>query len=459
MPNNSAKIMQWKAGEEKDSKGFYWSTKLAVQQAWEQYNTVEEPQNHRTFRSTIHVTMIPIICFELMIDRATFDRIPDAELIDLLDRKLKPTGPAEYLIKLRQIRFNNDDRSGTLLHRYRAFAEPFLQLVAEATDAGCPINNESTKLAFKAACRGNELLMMFLQEDRWTTAATAHHRIMAQLRNFNSLQTMNSMNTSITQATPGQAVVMAPAQPHAHLPPQVPVPHPHAQHHPVKPNFHQPRQQTAMVNVMHQLLDRFERLDRSQASVVVPSPSPQQNATASYPAARVNVGQLNPAPNATPTFTSPRAPRVHDLTPHPGLDSRGPYWHPEGQQFQCRFKPCLAMFCQGCGRHGHTAAECVRRNAQGFNAFGYYADRYPNQGALMFPAPPPNPAPQLQQAPVSSTAFPTPHRINQSGGHPAAQPSSAPPPPPRYTPVVRSNVSMQTTPAEPPPLEAVPSQQ
>jgi hypothetical protein len=451
MPNNSAKIMQWKAGEEKDLKGFYWSTKLAVQQAWEQHNMVEEPQNHRTFRSTIHVTMISIICFELLIDRATFDLISDASLIELLDRRLKPTGPAEYLIKLRQIKFNNDEKSGTLLHRYRAFAEPFLQLVSEATDAGCPINAESTKLAFKAACRGNELLMMFLQEDRWTTAAAAHHRIVSQLRNFDSLTTMNSMNVNLSAATaPAPAVIAAPVQLQI-PPPPIFAPAPPTQHsHQTRPQYAH-RQQTAMVNVMSQLMERFDRFDRSQANPVVLSHAPQQQMNCLPPAAIVNAGIIHPAPGMLPTSSAQRAPRVHDLTPHPGLDARGPYWHPPTPVLECRFSPCTALFCQGCGRHGHTAAECIRKGAPGFNVSGYFADRYPNQSALMFPrpaGPPPIPA--------AGAAFPTPHQLNPPKSNSTA---ASRPQPPRYTPVARSNACIQTASTETPPTSGAPAVQ
>jgi hypothetical protein len=107
--------------------------------------------------------MLPIICSELAMTRLQFDRVSDAELIDSIDKKLKPTGPADYLIKMRQIKFDTKEPSKTsLLHRYRAFAEPFLQLLAEATEAGCPINEESAKLAFKEQCRGSNLMMMWL---------------------------------------------------------------------------------------------------------------------------------------------------------------------------------------------------------------------------------------------------------------------------------------------------------
>jgi hypothetical protein len=464
MPNPSAKIMQWKAGEEKDGKGFYWSTKLAVQQAWEQHNLIEEPQNYKSFRSTIHVTMIPIICFELRITRPAFDIISDAELMERLDSKLKPTGPAEYLIKLRQIKFNHDEKTDTLLHRYRAFAEPFLQLVAESRDAGCQINDESIKLAFKAACRNNELLMMFLQEDRWTDAEAAHHRIMTQLRSFNSLQTLNSMNVNIHAQPQAQQAAAAPA---AHpMPTSMPAPaNPPAQFqvapppppaHPQPPRHHfppPPRHQTAMVNVMNQLMDRIDRLDRTQSHSVAPIPAPSQHYAAPAPpapAVQVNYGQALPHNTGGAAAASPyRNPRVHDLTPHPGVDGRGQYWHPSGQLFECRFNPCTAIFCQGCGRHGHTSAECSRRLLPGFNSSGYFAERYPGQGALfaqgaaqrMTSPGQPQFIPAAPHTPQTPPPFPTPHRINPPSG--AAGPS--PSPAPRYTPVVRNNAA-QTAP-------------
>ena len=121
---------------------------MAVQQSWEQHNKSEEIHGYRTFRSTIHCTMVPIICAELALTRADWDKIQDAELIIRLDKILQPTGPVDFLIKLRTIKFNHADAKTPLVHRYRAFAEPFLQLPAEAQDAGCPINGEFIKLAY-----------------------------------------------------------------------------------------------------------------------------------------------------------------------------------------------------------------------------------------------------------------------------------------------------------------------
>jgi len=113
-----------------------------------------------------------------------------------------------------------------------------------------------------------------------------------------------------------------------------------------------------MVNVMNQLMSRFDQLDRAQASSAA--------AHASTPL--VNYANTPASPSHPPVSIAPsmRAPKVHDLTPHPGLDARGPFWHPQGAQFACNYAPCTTLFCQGCGRHGHTSAECLRKAQPGW---------------------------------------------------------------------------------------------
>ena len=133
-------------------------------------------------------------------------------------------------------------------------------------------------------------------------------------------------------------------------------------------------------------------------------------------------------------------------TPHPGLDARGPNWHVHGPHLGCSRTPCgSTLFCQGCGMHGHSSADCRKAGRHPkWNAQGYYSDRYPGAGALEYearpaqqahsqPTPPagqqqlaapqpriPPPPFQLQPAP----AFPTPHRVNYTQRTPAA---TAPP--------------------------------
>jgi hypothetical protein len=437
MSSNSSKLLQWKAGDEKDCKGFYWSTKLAVQQAWEQYNTAEDVHNYRTFRSCIHCTMLPIICAELSLTRMQFDKISDAELIDRIDKQLKPSGPADYLIKMRQIKFDTKEPSTTsLLHRYRAFAEPFLQLLAEAIEAGCQINDESIKLAFKEQCRGSPLMMMWLQENRWTNASAAHQRIMAHLKSYNTLLTLQSMNG---QAAP--AVLQLPA-PVGQAPlQQAAMPAPLQQQQQAVPpavlQQNQPAQQPRPYYTPQQRAD-YKRLKNAEQQA---SPQQAQQAHQAF--------QFHPTPpqqQPNPLFQQPLLvnnvlsppPAVPASYSQPGLDHRGPFWHPVGAK--CRYTPCTSPFCQGCGEHGHSVQECKKRNKHAnWNYSGYYSEQRPGQGPLVYDGPA---RPQTQfaaPAPAAAPpAFPTP--FSQTG-RPVPPPPVAPAR--SYTPVIRSNAASQ----------------
>ena len=153
-------------------------------------------------------------------------------------------------------------------------------------------------------------------------------------------------------------------------------------------------------------------------------------------------------PQQAPSFSVPSS-------LHPGLDARGPNWHVHGPHLACRNTPCGGLlFCQGCGTHGHSSADCRRRIHPNWNASGYYSDRYPGAGPLPYiPRPSPmqpqqftpalQPVLPLQQTvpfqqprippPPSfaapSTPFPTPHRLNNiTRSSPAAAASPAPAP-------------------------------
>ena len=392
---NQQKLMWWKAGEEKDGKGFFWSVMQAVQQTWEQLNASDEAQSYRSFRSAIHFSMIPIICAELLITRQQFDAMPDAQLIDQIEQKLKPSCPADYLIKLRQIRFSKDPAQD-LLHRYRAFAEPFIQLITEAREAGCPMNERSIELAFRSQCKDNELLMMWLQEERWSDTATSHQRIVKHLRSYDALRTLDSLNSQGTPQHPPrleQTLSQAPIA--AHMPP---VGHDAAPAPPRAPQFaHHQHQNTndggraaphrfqhqhhkgghgIMANVMDQLLTRFEALEQHSATPSMHSNYAQTSAQ--------DLHYLQPsANNAGALAASPAAQQPAGAQKeHPGLDHRGPNWHQYGAALQCRFNPCSIVFCQGCGRHGHHSSECSRAHLPRWNHHGYFSDKYAGEGAL-----------------------------------------------------------------------------
>jgi hypothetical protein len=465
MASNQSKLLQWKAGSERECRGFYWSTKLAVQQAWEQYNTSEDMHSYRTFKSTIHCTMVPVICAELTITRDQFDKISDAELIDLVDKKLKPTGPADYLIKMRQIKFDTTEPSTTsLLHRYRAFAEPFLQLLAEATEAGCPINEESAKLAFKEQCRGSNLMMMWLQEDRWSNASTAHSRIMTHLKNYNTLVTLQSLNG---QNFPQQAPVQGQQQQQVALPaiqqqqqaaPQAiqqqqqapfaagqPVQQQHPYYSLQQRNEYKRQKMLSMQPAVQAFQPQAPQAPpAAQQAVPMPMRPFQQPNSLFQPQQQQQVQanlsfqpqQQQQVPMQANNMMSPQQP-AQPLYDQPGLDHRGPHWHPIGAK--CRFNPCNSPFCQGCGEHGHSAENCKKRGKHAnWNYSGYYSEQRPGQGPLIYdgPAKLPLQFPAPAQAPPATSAlpFPTPHTHMQ-------RPTPPPPASPNrnYTPVARSN--------------------
>jgi hypothetical protein len=216
------------------------------------------------------------------------------------------------------------------------------------------------------------------------------------------------------------------------------------------------QQQQIIANAVQQSVD--SAMQRMSSIQHIPA-SPHTHIAAQTPAlpaaASMNVANL---PQQAPSFTVPSS-------PHPGLDARGPYWHVHGPHLTCRNTPCGSLsFCQGCGTHGHTSAECRRRTNPGWNASGYYSDRYPGAGPLQyrpqstqlqqFATPPPQTTQLLQQNPpfqqpriapppvypAQSNPFPTPHKmnnINRSHPSPAAAPISP-------APSARVNVSTQS---------------
>jgi hypothetical protein len=131
--NNHNKPLLWKQGAEKDTKGFFWSTKLAVQQAWEASNKANGEHAYCAFKSMVHHSMVPVICFELGLSDGQWQAITDSDLLCRIDAILKPRDSTEYFLKLSMLRVELDPKAGTLGARYRAFAEPFIETLAEAT--------------------------------------------------------------------------------------------------------------------------------------------------------------------------------------------------------------------------------------------------------------------------------------------------------------------------------------
>jgi hypothetical protein len=208
----------------------------------------------------------------------------------------------------------------------------------------------------------------------------------------------------------------------------------------------QQHQQQIMVNaVQHSVESALQRLSNSLQQ-------PLSNVQLAAPAIQTQPQMLMQftTPLTPPLISANYAQPAAAVTPHPGLDARGPHWHNHGQVLLCRTTPCgSTAFCQGCGMHGHSSSECRRRIHSGWNATGYYCDRYPGMGPLPYEAYPGQPANQrqTQSSPMqqqltpaqpkiapppfpqqrAAGSFPTPHRMNyvQRGASQATPPVTA----------------------------------
>ncbi len=441
----------WKAGKEADGAGFNYHAYSGVKTSWEQVNA-DKTKAYRTIKSFIDPRFIGTICDYITVDRTYYDKMPDSELFRLLEEKLRPTDSTIYFMKVNSLKISLNPADGTLSARYSAFAEAFLATVNEAKEAGTPLRNEAVRHAFRTVCNSNGLLRMWLGAEEWSTVQAAHQRIYLALQKHENHQlcaTLGGAPTS-TVATPAAQAPLAQAPPTQYTPEQ-------------KREYALAKQQRHFASQQQQQLQQQHLHQQQLHHQQVLANSVQQQVDLAV-TARMNQAQAAMPPQApvleNNTFQLPRQnpqqfAQHAPLAPHPGLDSRGPIWHVHSPALACRTNPCSSLsFCQGCGTHGHFSADCRRRMHPGWNASGYYSDRYPGNGALPYatPKPPaqqyqfqqlPAPAQQLQAHPqqqqlriasppvstplVHANPFPTPFKVNNVTRTPVAANMQPPP--------------------------------
>jgi hypothetical protein len=436
LPSNS---VIWKAGKEADGAGFNYHAYSGVKSSWEQANA-DKTKGYRTIKSFIDPRFIGTICDYISVARTRYDSIPDSELFRLLEEKLRPTDSTIYFMKVGRIKISTNPADGTLSDRYSVFAEAFLATVNEATEAGTPLRSEAVKYAFRAACNSNGLLRMWLGAEEWTTVQAAHQRIYSELQKHENHQLCENLSGTPIQTTGNAPAIPAPL---AHPPPVQYTPEQKREYALAKQQrlFASQHQQQLLQQQREQQLHQ-QQLHQQQ----VLANSVQQHVDLAFNA-RLNqvpsvvVSSLPAFANSAFQFPRPSPqPQAQPAALHPGLDTRGPFWHVHGPALSCRSNPCASLsFCQGCGTHGHTSADCRRRNHPGWNASGYYCDRYPGNGPLpyatpkplapqyQFPQPPAQPSPAAQSAAISqfrvapppvstslpnANPFPTPFKVN-----------------------------------------------
>jgi hypothetical protein len=399
------KLQQWKQGAEKDGKGFFWSTKLAVQQSWESANRMDGEHAYRTFKSIVHQSMVSVICFEIGLGAAEWETIGDTELLCRIDAVLKPKDSTEYFLKLSTYKIALGSANGTLATRYRAFAEPFINTMAEAVAAGMPVNEEQAKTAFKSGCCASPLCKLWISETKWKTVADMHMRIVRGIKQYESDSVLRALDSGDTAGRQDQAA---------------PAPHP-----PVPGNGNggggggNRRQQAQQQQpVQHQLQQQQQQPWRQQPAQAAP------------------IGNFQPQQQQQPAFIN----QVSGQQPyhHSGLDARGPNWHVPCAALGCPSNPCTLPFCQVCGGH-HPTTQCRRRQHRDANTSGYYSDKRPGQGRLLYDGPPRAAGYQQQQAPPPVAqqhsafqqppyAFPPPSPSTHFGYQQQAQQHSVYPP-------------------------------
>jgi hypothetical protein len=474
MPANS---VIWKQGSEALGAGFNYHAFSGVKASWEQANT-DKDKSYHTFKSFIDARFISTICDYIGVERTQYDSTSDTVLLQLIEARLKPSDNTIYFVKLHSLRLSSTLKDGSLSVRYQLFADKFLATVNEAREAGTPLLEETIKTAFKSVCNSNPLLKMWVGAGKWTTLQAVHQRLFDQLQKFEAHAHCKSLSETVAtpeaSQTPAQAPVSAPPPPSPAAPAAPPRPH-YTQEQ--RRDYALQKQATALAQqnqlaqqsqIQQQQFAQLQQQQQHQQQIMVNAmqhsvESALQRLGNSLQQPLSNVQLAAPAIQAQPhtlmQFTTPMpslpvsanyAQPAAAITPHPGLDARGPHWHNHGQMLLCRNSPCgSTAFCQGCGMHGHSSVECRRRMHSGWNATGYYCDRYPGMGPLPYETSPGHPAtqrqaqsPPVQQqlAPVqpriapppfqqqrATGGFPTPHRMNyvQRGASQATPPVTA----------------------------------
>jgi hypothetical protein len=346
-----------------------------VQQAWEACNRANGEHAYSTFKSVIHHSMVSVICFELGISDSQWETLTDSDLLCRVDAILKPRDSTEYFLKLSTLKMSCNPKDGTLGARYRAFAEPFIETLAEATASGMAVNTEQAKTAFKAGCNCNHLFKLWLSEQKWSSVAEMHQRLVRGIRLYEADTVLRTLEGS------GQNSNSAPAP---DGPAANPAPSNSGQPQPAQQGQGLKRQQRPWQQQQQQ--QEPLQLQRPLLQQQMQSPFQQQQPFYSPPPAPVFVNQVA----STPAHSAP-------LAKHPGLDQRGENWHVPSALLGCSHDPCTRVFCQVCGGHGHCSEECKRKRHAQANLSGYFSINRPNMPRLPFDGYPPTPQQQSQQ--------------------------------------------------------------
>ena len=275
----------------------------------------------KEFKSLIAPELIPVICAETGLRASDWPFLQDSVVIAKIDKALRPTRSTDFALQLQQITLTNG-KPGTLLPRYRQFAERFLAKVAEAESAERPVKDNVVKDAFKDALKGEGVLKMWMREVDWRGVGKAHRRLMRKLKESHSWDKLRDENErkGANKWRRDEDGERAPKQ---------------------------WRKQREGVEVNFAASKDVKTKGGQGKFLKGKRPSEQKEAN------------------------SPQR------GPHPGLDEKkGPSWHLESDGITCRHSPCKSKFCQRCGNHGHTAETCrMPDDTPDINLKGYFQEK------------------------------------------------------------------------------------
>jgi hypothetical protein len=333
--------------------------------------------------------LVSTICAECGFEEDDWEMVDDVTLLSAIEEKLKPHDAMDFTVQLRMIKFDSNAAKGTLMQRYRLFAEPFLAKVSEAKAASCQLPENVVKLTFSRAISGDPILQGWVEQHKWTSVGEVHRRITQQLKMVEAYNTLTSI--APTQRHVPLPVVEIPAQ--QATPQRTPPAQNGQQQHPHNvrnPRFNDPHFNGRLQAMVHNAMAAYQQ-----------GISHQQN--------RANGGAAQAAPAVGNMNAVQQERQFQALSPFPGLDARGPSWHLHSALLGCKQFPCNAPFCQACGLHHHTADECRKRIFKNpdINKSGYFSEQKPNSPPVRAPRPT-----GTANAAVQAQGFPVPFRMN-----------------------------------------------
>ena len=346
----------WKSGPARFKQGFHWESYLHHKQQYDNYKAHRGRYSDRTFKSVIDIKLVPAVCASCGFKRTLWASLPDHRLILRIERVLRPSKSTDFAMELKAIaleRFGSEP----LLTGYVTFAEKFLCKVAEAADAGRPVNSVVIKAAYKKAVDGEVPLKTWLEGVKWRGVDHAHKRLLRKLREARSWEAMTR-----SAAKPKRGERRNDEDGHDE------------EASPARRPF-KPRARAGKGNAT--------RKGRAKG---------RSNAT------RTRVRRANSTGPRDQGRQQPKrdrdaregrsGPKAEKLRTWKGYNDRGESWHTNRELFDCYKKPCNAMFCQRCGTHGHTADYCrVPDGTEGLNSSGYFQEERPGKAGPKRPPP------------------------------------------------------------------------